>query len=157
MMRALALAAFAVAMTLTPAGAQVGDDPDGAQTLHDYVLTMDRLKRYDAAAQAFEKAERTSAHLKADSADMIAEPQHTLADIVAKYASHRRIYQYYAKQGLSTLDAAAVPLVLSYACLVNRHPQLAARMADHVSDDQVAFCKAHQSEISALKTFGANR
>jgi len=157
MTRMFIVGAVAVAMGLGDGAVAQSADPAGAATLHDYVLTMDKLKRYDAATQTFEAAEKTSARLKADSADMVTEPQSTLDDIVAKFGRHRRIYRFYEKQGLTTLDTAALPMVLSYACLVNRHPQLAARMADHVSDAQIAFCKAHSSEISALKTFGGVR
>jgi hypothetical protein len=135
------------------ARAAVNGDPAGARILHDYVLTMDKVKHYDDATAAFEAAAKNDPRLQADGRSMMTEPQRTFADIVAKFKRHPRLYAFYAKAGLTPFDTAAVPIALSYACLANRYPELAAKMADHTSATQISFCKAHMDEINALKTF----
>ena len=139
------------------AAAAENGDPAGAKVLHAYVLTMDKVKRFDAATRAFEAAAKGDKGLQADGRSMSTEPQLTFADIVSKFRRHSRVYAFYEKQQLSPLDAAALPLVLSYACMANRYPQIAAKVADHTSAAQIAFCKMHMSEIDALKTFGGRR
>jgi len=153
-MKRTCLAATAVAFVVlvaAPAEAAKDDDPAGAKALHDYTLSMDKVKRYEAAMEALQAAGSADPSLKAEGEKMSDEPDGTLADIEAKFDRHPRIYALYAKQGLSKLDAAALPIALMDAMTVVQMPQIGPKMADRVSDAQLAFCRAHMAELKATK------
>jgi len=147
---AAAAAAFAV-LFAAPVDAAKDDDPAGAKALHDYTLSMDKVKRYEAAMESLQAAGGADPSLKTEGEKMSEEPDRTLADIEAKFDRHPRVYALYAKQGLSKLDAAALPIALMDAITVVQMPQIGPKMADRVSDAQLAFCKAHMAELKATK------
>ena len=147
------VAAFAL-MVAAPAGAAKNDDPAGAKALHDYTLSMDKVKRYDAAMDAWRAAGSSDPPLKAEGEKMSDEPDSTLADVEAKFDRHPRVYAFFARQGLSKLDAAALPIVLMDAITVVQMPQVGPKMTDRVSDAQLAFCRTHMAELKAVKSLG---
>src|SRR5579862_5219190 len=153
-MKRICLAAAASSLALLLAGsaqAAKNDDPAGAKALHDYTLSMDKAKRYEAAMEAWQAAGSADPALKAEGEKMSGEPDATLAEVEAKFDRHPRVFVFFAKQGLSKLDAAALPIVLIDAGTVAQMPQIAPKMADRVSDSQVAFFKAHSAELKSLK------
>ena len=150
-----AAAAIAVLFAV-PAQAAQDNDPAGAKALHDYALSMDKVKRYDAAMESWQAASKADPALKAEGDRMSDEPDKTLADIEAKFDRHPRVYAFFARQGLSKLDAAALPLALMDAMTVAQMPQIGPKMADRVSQTQIAFCKAHMAELKAMKFLAGN-
>lgn len=146
-----------IALSLLVAGgtAFAGANPDvaGAKTLHDYVLTMDKVKRFSTAIDAMGAAVASDPALRAEGTKMSSEPDKTLADVEAKLDHHPRVFAYYAKQGLTKVDVAVLPIALMDACTVAQMPQIAAKMADRVSDAQIVFCKAHIAELKKFRFF----
>lgn len=147
----LAVAASFAVFVAAQAHAAKDDDPAGAKALHDYTLTMDKVKRYGAAAESWQAAGATDPSLRAEGEKMNDEPDRTLADVEAKFDRHPRVYAFFAKEGLSKLDAAALPLALMDAMTVVQMPQIGPKMADRVSDAQLTFCKTHMAELKAMK------
>lgn len=147
---AAAVAAFAV-LAATAAPAAQDSDPAGARALHDYTLSMDKVKRYETAMESLEAAGKANPALKAESEKMGDEPDKTLADIEAKFDRHPRIFAFFARQGFSKFDAAVLPLALMDALTVAQMPQIAPKMADRVSPTQIAFCKTHLAELKATR------
>ena len=128
-------------------------DPAGIRMLHDYPLTMDKVKHFDAAITSFRAASKSDPSLMAEGEKMGTEPQGTLADVIAIFDRHPRVYAFYARQGLAKTDAAALPIALMDACMVVQHPQIASRMAGRVSPSQTEFCKVHLAELKTMKFF----
>jgi hypothetical protein len=127
--------------------------PADNKMLHDYVLTMPKVKAYETATENAMAAGKSDPSLKAEGERMSGEPDKTLADIRAKFAHHPRLFAFYAKQGLSMDDAMLIPLSLMGACTVAQYPQIAAKMADSVSSSQIAFCKQNMTTLKSMKFF----
>ncbi|HEY1612924.1 MAG TPA: hypothetical protein VGF97_04410 [Rhizomicrobium sp.] len=136
--------------------AAAADDPATDRTLHDYVLTMDKVNHFSAAMDAFDVASKSDPSLKAEGDAMSSEPDATLAQVEAKFDHHPRVFAFYAKQGLSKADAAVLPIALMDACTAVQYPQVAAKMASRIAPSQVAFCKANLATLKAMKFFGAS-
>ena len=150
-----AAAALAVLIAASAEAAKT-DDPAGAKALHDYALSMDKVKRYKAATEAWQAAGSADPTLRTEGDKMTGEPDKTLGDVEAKFDRHPRIYAFFAKQGLSKLDAAALPIVLMDAGTVAQMPQIASKMTDRVSESQIAFLqgaygRAEKHEISVRR------
>lgn len=157
-MKQICCAAAAVALVLmvaVSAEAAKNDDPAGAKALHDYALSMDKVKRYGTAMEAWQSAGSADPTLKAEGEKMSGEPDSTLADVEAKFDRHPRVYAFFAKQGLSKLDAAALPIALMDAMTVVQTPQIGPKMADRVSDSQLVFCKTHMVELKSMPFLSA--
>ena len=125
-------------------------DVEGAKALRGYVLTMDKVKHFGAAVQAAGAAMNSDPSLKAEAHQIGGGPQATLAQIETNLKNHPRVMAFYARQGLNELDAIAIPITLIGACMAAQAPQLAAKMANRVSDAQIAFCKAHLAELRQM-------
>jgi hypothetical protein len=153
-MRPMAIAATsAIAILAGNADAQVNGDPQGQETLRNYVLTMDKVKAYDTATQAFQAAVQSDQRLQAQANAVSAAQQGTLADAVANFGRYPLIDTFYSKQGLSPLDAMVLPVAVSNACSAAAYPQAAAKLAGETSAAQIDFCKANLRAIEALPTF----
>lgn len=124
-----------------------------SKLLHDYVLTMTKVRAYETATANATVAGNSDPALKAEGEKMSEEPDKTMADIKAKFMRHPRLYAFYAKQGLSMDDAVLIPLSLMGACTVAQYPQIAPKMADSVSSGQVAFCKQNMPALKSMKFF----
>lgn len=140
-------------ISFLPAIAAEMHDPAGEKAMHDYVLTMPKVKAYDAASSAAMAAMKSDPSLKAEADKSGNEPDKTFADIKAKFMHHPRLAAFYARQGLTVDDAVLVPLTLMGACTVAQYPQIAAKMADTVSPGQIAFCKQNMATLKTLKFF----
>src|SRR5262249_36515303 len=73
---------------LLPAMAAGAQDPAGEKAMHDYVLTMSKVKAYDAASSAATAAMKADSSLKAEADKSSNEPDKTFADIKAKFMHH---------------------------------------------------------------------
>lgn len=151
-MRAFSVALIVSCMAVTSAMAEL-NDPAGEKAMHDYVLTMPKVKAYDAATNAADAAMKADPSLKAELDKSDNEPDKTIADLRAKMDHHPRIFAFYAKQGLSKDDAILTPLSLMSACTVAQYPQIAAKMASSVSASQIAFCKANLPALKKMRFF----
>jgi len=140
--------------SLLPAKAAEMHDPAGEKAMHDYVLTMSKVKAYDLASNAATAAMKADPSLKVEADKSSNEPDKTFADIKAKFMHHPRLMAFYAKQGLTADDAVLVPLTLMGACTVAQYPQIAAKMAGTVSPGQIAFCKQNMGTLKTMKFFG---
>ena len=158
MRRYFAAVCLTVATTTLSAALAANLPPDSAgdKALHDYVLTMPKVRAYEVATAAAKAATKADASLRTEEAKADNEPDKTLADIKAKLARHPRLFAFFAKQGLSMDDAVLVPLTLMNACTVAQYPQIAAKMADTVSAGQIAFCKQNMSELKKMAFFGGS-
>ncbi|HEV2562133.1 MAG TPA: hypothetical protein VGT78_08310 [Rhizomicrobium sp.] len=151
--RNIALLVAAIAISATPAFARKSSDPAGDKAMHDYVLTMPKVKAYDAATNALMASAKSDPSLKAEGEAMNKEPDKTFADLKAKIAHHPHYYAFFSKQGLSVDDTVLVPITLMSACSVVQYPQIAASMADTVSPSQITFCKQNMAQLKAMKFF----
>jgi hypothetical protein len=129
------------------------DDPAGDKALHDYVLTMPKVKSYEAATEALEAAVKKDPALQSEAEKSGDEPDATIADIRAKLDHHPKLFAFYANEGLSKDDAVLLPLTLINGVSVVQYPQIAEKMQAVVSPDQIAFCKAHLEELQKMKFF----
>jgi hypothetical protein len=153
-MKALAAAAAVLALLTGPALAagKVENDPN-IHVLHDYVLTMPKLKAYDAAYGALNGAARTDKGLQADIAKASSENDQTIAATIGKMDHFPRVYAFFQKQGLSKMEASLLPLILMDACTIAEYPQAQAQMATMVAPAQAAFCQANMPAIKGLHFF----
>ncbi|HEY4248231.1 MAG TPA: hypothetical protein VGM64_15385 [Lacunisphaera sp.] len=145
-----ALILLSVLLTALPSFA-AQSDPVGEKAMHDYVLTMSKVKAFGAALEATEAAVKKDPALKAEIDKSSEEPDQTFADLKARFDHHPKLYAFFEKQGLSKDDAILVPLTLMNAGSVAQYPQIAEKMKATVSSQQIAFYKEHQEELQKLK------
>jgi hypothetical protein len=147
------LLAAAVLLLAAPALADQIDNDPSVHVMHDYVLTMPKLKAYDAAYSALNTAAKGDKGLQADIAKASSENDQTIAQTIAKMDHYPRVYAFFQKQGLSKAEASLVPLILMSACMVAQYPTAQAGMAKEVAPGQAAFCKANMAAIKSLHFF----
>jgi hypothetical protein len=150
-MRVMFTIFFAALLISGPGFTAEFKDPAGDKAMRDYVLTMAKVKAYEAAEEGLEAATEKDQSLKDESEKMDNEPDKTFADLKAKIARHPRFYTFFSKQGLSQDDVVLIPLTLISACSAAEIPQIAAKMADRVSPQQIAFCKDNKAALQSLK------
>ena len=114
-MKPLRLLAAAL-LFATPALAAHSPPDPGAHIMKDYVLTMPKLKAYEAAYGALVIAAKSDPSLKADVDAASSENDPTIATTIAKMDHHPRVYAFFQKQGLSKPEAALIPLIVMDAC-----------------------------------------
>ncbi len=148
-MKALRLLAAALLLATPVLAAHRPPDP-GAHIMKDYVLTLPKLKAYDAAYLALVAAAKADPSLKAEVEAASNEHDPTIADTIAKMDHHPRVYAFFQKQGLSKPEAALLPLIVMDACAAAQYPQVLQTMGDMVSAAQADFCKANQASIKTL-------
>ena len=153
MKRVLVLAAALVAAT--PASAKPDNDP-GYKIMHDYVLTLPKVKAYEAAYMALTTAAKADPSLKADVDAAAAENDQTVAATIDKMTKHPRVYAFFQKQGLSKAEATLLPLVLMDACMAAQYPTMVAQLADRMTPAQADFCKANMATIKTMHFFSGH-
>jgi sirohydrochlorin ferrochelatase len=126
-------------------------DPAGDKAMHDYVLTMPKVKAYGAATEALAAAIKKDAALADEAEKSSDEPDQTLEQLRAKLDRHPKLFAFYAQEGLSKDDVVLLPLTLINGVSVVEYPQLEEKMKAVVSPDQIAFCKAHLEELKKMK------
>jgi hypothetical protein len=140
-------------MVACGAGLALAADPAGEKAIHDYTLTMPKVKAWAEATQAFNDAAAKSPALAAEASGPGGSDD-TLAQTIATFDRHPKLYAFYSAKGISKEEAALVPLAIQGACSVATYPQLAQKMASMTSPAQVAFCKTNLAEIRKLKVYG---
>lgn len=129
------------------------EDPAGDKAMHDYVLTMPKVKAYETATEALDAAIKKDSALQSEVEKSEDEPDATIAQIRAKLDHHPKLFAFYAAEGLNKDDAVLLPLTLINGVSVVQYPQLEEKMKAVVSPDQIAFCKANLEELKKMKFF----
>ena len=152
-MKSILLATAAVLLLATPAFADAIDNDPSVHVMHDYVLTMPKLKAYDAAYTALNTAAKTDKSLQADIAKASAENDQTIAQTIAKMDHFPRVYAFFQKQGLTKAEASLLPLIVMDACMVAQYPTAQATMTKEVAPGQAVFCKTNMAAIKGMHFF----
>jgi hypothetical protein len=145
--------AAAIALCATPALADQIDNDPSVHIMHDYVLTMPKLKAYDVAYGALITAAKSDKGLQADVAKASAENDQTIAQTIGKMDHFPRVYAFFQKQGLTKTEASLLPLIVMDACVVAQYPTAQAGMAKEVAPGQAVFCKANMAAIKGMHFF----
>ena len=151
MKRILVLAA-AILLVAVPASAKPDNDP-GYKLMHDYVLTLPKVKAYEAAYAALTTAAKADASVKAEVDAASGENDQTVAATIDKMTKHPRIYVFFQKQGLSKMEATLLPLILMDACMAAQYPTMVPQLADRMTQAQADFCKANMATIKTMHFF----
>ena len=154
-MKRILIAAAALLFAATPVCAKTDDDP-GYKIMHDYVLSLPKVKAYEAAFEALIAASNADPSLKADVAAASSEADPTVADTIAKMTKHPRVYAFFQQQGLSKTEASLLPLILMNACMGVQYPAILAKMGNMVAPGQVDFCKANGPALKSMKFFSGH-
>jgi hypothetical protein len=144
--KSLALAA-AIALSFVGA-AQAKDDvsPADSKAMHDYVLSMDKIKAMGAAMDEFKAHPGMQAQAKA-----VGDSSKSIAEMEAKVQGNAQLMAVYSHHGLNAADAVVMPFVLMYAGMCVQYPTMAAGLAQQTSPAQIAFYKAHQADLKTIK------
>ncbi|HEY4944149.1 MAG TPA: hypothetical protein VII56_22165 [Rhizomicrobium sp.] len=142
-------------LVAAPAAAKPDNDP-GYKIMHDYVLTLPKVKAYEAAYAALTTAARADPSLKAEVEAASAENDQTVAATIDKMTKHPRIYAFFQKQGLSKAEATLLPLILMDACTAAQYPTMVAQLADRMTQAQADFCKANMATIKTMHFFSGH-
>jgi hypothetical protein len=138
----LAGAAALVLGVLLPA--QAGAlSPADAKALHDYTLSMDKVKAMQAAQDDIGK----DPSLKNQSLN----GAQSIAQMEAMIGGNPRLVAIYTRHGLSAADVVLMPFVLMSAGTAAQYPTAAAKLSDRTSPAQIAFFKTHETELKATK------
>jgi Flp pilus assembly protein TadG len=141
------LAASALLFTLPALADDL--DPASAKQLHDYTLSMDKVKAMQAAMDDFNRAAASDPGLRQQSKDT-GDNSKSVAEMEAKIKASPRMYAIYQKHGLTAEDAVVMPFVLMDAGMAVQYPSAAAKLSNQMSPAQVAFYKQHQAELKKM-------
>jgi hypothetical protein len=143
------------ALMLAATSVSAGDlSPADAAIMRNYTLSMDKIRKYQSAMEAFNKAAAADPSLKTEAEKSGEEHDPTLAATEAKMMRHPRLMAFFTKQGLNANDVAVLPLVLMSASVAAQYPVSAPKLAPETSPAQIAFCKAHQAELAKMDISG---
>ncbi len=148
-MKHILIAALALGFVFAAAPALAADDlsPADQKMLHDYSMTMDKVKGLEAAMADSKKAGPAIA----EEAKSIGNDSQSLTEMKTKLAAHPDLLAIYSKHGLSADDAVLMPFVLMSAGMAAQYPDAAKSLAGQTSPEQIAFMKAHAAELKGLK------
>jgi hypothetical protein len=147
-MKHLAVAAFALSLLFAAAPAPAAEDisPADQKQLHDYTLTIEKVKGFTAAIA---EAEKAGPALDANPKD-IGNDSKDFAEMKAKLQAHPKLFALFTSHGLTADDTVLMPFVLMSAGIAAQYPDAAKELAGQTSPEQIAFMKAHQAELKAL-------
>jgi hypothetical protein len=142
--------AAAVALALSFSLPALADslDPATAKRLHDYVLSMDKIRAMQAATDELNKAAASDPSLLKVSGNQANAP--TLAVSIAQLKANTRVIAFYQRHGLSADDVCMIPFVLIDAGMATQYPNVGKSLSDRVSSAQLAFYKQHADEMSKM-------
>jgi hypothetical protein len=148
----LVIAALALGFLFAAAPASAAGDisPADQKMLHDYTLTMDKVKGLQAAMADSEKA----GPAVAEEAKSIGNDAQSLTEMKTKLAAHPTLLAIYSKHGLTADDAVLMPFVLMSAGIAAQYPDAAKELTGQTSPQQIAFMKAHEAELKGMKLGG---
>jgi hypothetical protein len=151
-MKSLRLIAFAALAVLVSGTAFADADlsPADKKSMHDYTLSMDKVKAMQAAMDDFNAQAAKDPSLKAQTKS-VGDDSKSIADMEGKLQSYPRVVTIYSRHGITVHDAVVMPFVLMYAGTAAAYPAAAAKIADETSPAQIAFFKTHEAEIKKMR------
>ncbi|HEY2070966.1 MAG TPA: hypothetical protein VGG48_15530 [Rhizomicrobium sp.] len=141
-----AVAAILATALVTSAVAKDDLSPADSKAMHDYSLSMDKIKGMQGAVDDFKMA---SPAMKQQQ-KAIGDSSKSIAEMITKVNAAPQIMAIYRKHGLNANDAVLMPFVLMYAGMCVQYPSAASSLAQQTSPAQIAFYKAHQAELQKL-------
>jgi len=144
------LGALAAVAFVAPAFAAGDLSPADKMVLKRYTLTMPKVKAYEASSIALRAAEAKDGSLKVDQEAAGSMQTSDMNGEFAKMDHHPRVFEFFAKNGLTKQDVILIPMTLMGACMVVQYPSSAAGLADQTSPAQIAFCKSNQAALNAM-------
>jgi hypothetical protein len=143
------LAGTALALLLAaPAFADADLSPADKKAMHDYTLSMDKVKGMGAALDDFKKMEKSDPSLEKQ-AHNVGDTSKSITEMEAKVASNPKMMAVYRAHGLSPADAVLMPFVLMYAGMIVEYPSAGAKLSDETSPAQIAFFKQNEKALKA--------
>ena len=140
-------AVFAVASAAAQASGDLS--PADNKALHDYTLSMDKVKAMQAAMDDYKAAAAKDPSLKSQTKDIGNEAQ-SVAQMEAKFQTNARLMAIYSRRGITAADAVLMPLTLMSASVAAQYPSAAAKLTAQTSQQQVDFVKAHSAELKKM-------
>lgn len=148
-MKTRILLAIALGMGLSvPAFAAADLSPADKKAMHDYVLSMDKVKAMGAALNDFQKLAKKDPSLDAQGHG-IGDNSKSIAEMEARISANSKIMSVYRAHGLSAADAVVMPFVLMYAGMAVEYPQTAAKLSSETSPQQIAFFRQNEKALKA--------
>jgi hypothetical protein len=157
LMKNLLKIACAALFVVVSGTAYAADDlsPADKKAMHDYTLSMDKVKAMQAAMDDFNATAAKDPSLKAQTKSV--GDSKSIADMEGRFQSNSRLMAIYSRHGISAHDAVVMPFVLMYAGMIVSYPTAGAKLSDETSPAQVAFFKAHQAELKKMSwLYGSN-
>ncbi|HEY3930141.1 MAG TPA: hypothetical protein VGL89_17345 [Candidatus Koribacter sp.] len=154
--RAAALMALVMAV---PALAQKGSDdlsPEDTAAIHDYVLTMARVKVYQAASQDYEKGQHDPA-MEAESKKVEANDVSLMSKVKMVETSCPRMNAWIKAHGMTAREFVVLPMTLMTAGLAQVAINQGGKPPAWVNPANIAFVKAHKDELDKLGALGGGR
>jgi hypothetical protein len=142
----------AVLFVAVSGAAYAADDlsPADKKALHDYTLSMDKVKAMQAAMDDFNAMAAKDPHLKAQTKS-VGDDSKSLADMEGKFQRNPRLMAIYGRHGITAHDAVVMPFALMYAGMIVEYPGAGAQLSEETSPAQVAFFKAHEAELKKTR------
>lgn len=142
----------AALFTLAARTAYAANDlsPADKKAMHDYTLSMDKVKAMQAAMDDFNTMATKDPSLKAQTKS-VGDDSKSIADMEGRFQSNSRLMAIYARHGITAHDAVLMPFVLMYAGMTAKYPEVGAKLSDETSPAQVAFFKAHEAELKKTR------
>jgi hypothetical protein len=148
-MNRLAMVFAAVIFAFTAGTAAADDDAALKKTMHDYVLTMDKIKAMQGMYDEFNRLKTDPAFAAAVRLGGMRSA--SLPTAQARLAAIPQLNALYAKHGLTATDVAILPAVMISAGMLAQFPSLAPKFAAQTSPAQIAFYKQHQAEFKNFR------
>jgi hypothetical protein len=126
-----------------------GLTPADNKAMHDYVLSMDKIKAMDAAQMELAHSMAGDPALKKQLKD-VGSSAKTIADMENRMSAVPIAMAIYKKHGLTAHDAVVMPFVLLYAGTAVTYPAAAPKIAAQTSQTQIAFFRQHQAELRKI-------
>jgi hypothetical protein len=149
-MKILMKLACAVLFVVASGAAQAGSDLSAAdyKALHDYTLSMDKIRAMQAAMDELKQMMKSDPSLNKLNDET--DDSKNLAELEAKLNSVPKLAAVYRKHGLTAADAVLMPLTLMSASVALQYPSAAVKLSAQTSPAQIAFVKAHGAELKKM-------
>ncbi len=124
----------AVLLVVASGAAQASGDlsPADNKALHDYTLSMDKVKAMQAAMDDYKAAAAKDPSLKDQTKDIGNEAQ-SIAQMEARFQANTRLMTIYSRRGITAADAVLMPLTLMSASVAAQYPAAAAKLTAQTS------------------------
>jgi hypothetical protein len=133
------------------AGAAQADDlsPADNKAMHDYTLSMDKVKAMQAAMDDYKAAVAKDPKLASESKDVDNDSK-SIAQMEARFQSNPKLMTIYSRHGITAADAVLMPLTLMSASVAAQYPSAAAKLSAQTSQQQIDFVKTHGADLKKM-------